>query len=92
MDIYVVDGFNSNINLRSTNYNITTNFGSNACDIAGWYYNKCVCVSHCLTWDLDFMCCRNNYGTPQKCTRLGLPLSSENQRWREVIRNAVHPP
>ena len=53
MDISFVDGFNSNINLLSTKYNISTNFGSNTCDIAGGYYTKGVCLSPCLTWDLD---------------------------------------
>ena len=92
MDISFVDGFNSNINMLSAKYNISTNFGSNTCNLAGGYYTKGVCLSPCLTWDLDFMCCRNNYGTPQTCNRLGLPISNENRRWREVIRNAVHPP
>ena len=68
--ICVVDGFDSNIHLRSTTYNITTNVGSNTCDIAGGYYNKGVWLSHCVTWDLDLMCCRNNYGTPQTCNTL----------------------
>ena len=40
MEIWVVDGFNNDKNLLSTKYNITTNFGSNTCDIAGGYYNK----------------------------------------------------
>ena len=38
------------------------------------------------------MCCRYNYDAPQTCSRSGLPISSDKQMWREVIRNAVHPP
>lgn len=25
------------------------------------------CKSACLAFDLDVFCCRNNYGTPEKC-------------------------
>ena len=38
--ICVVECFDSDIHLRSATYNITTNFGSNTCNIAGCYYNK----------------------------------------------------
>ena len=91
MGISFVNGFANNTNLLSTKYNISTNFGSDTCNIACGYYNKGVCLSHWLTCDSDFMCCRNNYGTPQTCSILCSPISSDNQRWREVIRNAVNP-
>ena len=54
MDISFVDGFNSNINLLSKKYNISTNFGSNTCNLACGHYTKGVCLSPCLTWDLIF--------------------------------------
>ena len=92
MDISFVHGFNSNINLLSSKYNISNNLGSNACDIAGGQYTKGVCLSHCLSYNLDFICCRNDYGTPRTCSRFGLPVSYENRTWRSIIRNAVQPP
>ena len=94
IDISFVDGFNSNVKLLSNKINITTNFGINTCDTAGGqnHLDDNICLSPCSLWNIDFICCYGDYGTPQTCTNNGEPISNENKRWRDTIRSVVTPP
>ncbi len=92
MDISFVDGFNSNINLYSNKYNISTRFGEGTCEMARGFYKDGVCLSPCLTYNDDFLCCRGKYSSPQTCSRLGEPIAYENKIWKNTIRSVTIPP